>query len=133
MEKDFLFELIIPSKILVSDSFHMVVVPGEEGDFGILKDHSNFISQIRPGLLQTYKNNKVDKEFVLYGGFAEATSEKLIVLSEEAYDKSQFNLKKEKEKISNLEDKIKKSKDEKEISYIQSKIQRIEKIIDILN
>ena len=45
MEKDFLFELIIPSKILVSDSFHMVVVPGEEGDFGILKDHSNFISQ----------------------------------------------------------------------------------------
>jgi len=49
MEKTFFFELITPDKNLISDDFEMVVVPGEEGDFGVLPHHSNLISQIRPG------------------------------------------------------------------------------------
>jgi F-type H+-transporting ATPase subunit epsilon len=61
MEKTFFFELITPDKNLISDDFEMVVVPGEEGDFGVLPHHSNLISQIRPGVLNTYKNNKIDK------------------------------------------------------------------------
>ena len=58
---NFFFELITPSKNLISGEFDMVVVPGEEGDFGVLPSHSNLISQIRPGVLDTYKNNKIDK------------------------------------------------------------------------
>ena len=46
MEKKFLFELITPSKTLVSNEFDMVVVPGAEGDFGVLQNHSNLISFI---------------------------------------------------------------------------------------
>ena len=53
MEKTFLFELITPNKNLISGEFDMVVVPGEEGDFGVLPHHSNLISQIRPCLLYT--------------------------------------------------------------------------------
>ena len=59
MEKTFFFELITPSKNLIADDFYMVVVPGEEGDFGVLPNHSNLISQIRPGVLNIYKNNKL--------------------------------------------------------------------------
>ena len=59
MEKTFFFELITPSKNLIADDFDMVVVPGEEGDFGVLPNHSNLISQIRPGVLNIYKNNKL--------------------------------------------------------------------------
>ena len=77
MEKTFLFELITPNKNLVSGEFDMVVVPGEEGDFGVLPHHSNIISQIRPGLLNTYKNDKIDKSFFLYSGFAEVSDNKL--------------------------------------------------------
>ena len=66
MEKTFFFELITPSKNLIADDFDMVVVPGEEGDFGVLPNHSNLISQIRPGVLNIYKNNKVDKSFFIY-------------------------------------------------------------------
>ena len=65
MDKNFLFDLITPSKNLISGDFDMVVVPGEEGDFGILPNHSNLISQIRPGVLNTYKNNKIDKSFFI--------------------------------------------------------------------
>ena len=44
MEKTFFFELITPNKNLIADDFDMVVVPGEEGDFGVLPNHSNLIS-----------------------------------------------------------------------------------------
>ena len=74
MEKNFFFELITPSKNLISGEFDMVVVPGEEGDFGVLPSHSNLISQIRPGVLDTYKNNKIDKSFFIYNGFAEVSN-----------------------------------------------------------
>ena len=125
MDKKFLFELITPSQTLVSNNFDMVVVPGEEGDFGVLPNHSNLISSIRPGILQTYNNNKIDKEYFLYKGFAEVTSDKLIVLSDTAFDKNQFNLKKEKENLTMFEKEKNKTKDEKEILYFEQQIKKI--------
>ena len=112
MEKKFLFELITPSKTLVSNEFDMVVVPGAEGDFGVLQNHSNLISMLRPGILKTYNNNKVDKEFFLYSGFADVTSDKLTVLSDIALEKNEFDLKFEKENLVRLEQEKNKTKDD---------------------
>ena len=133
MDKKFLFELITPSQTLVSNNFDMVVVPGEEGDFGVLPNHSNLISSIRPGILQTYNNNKIDKEYFLYKGFAEVTSDKLIVLSDTVFDKNQFNLKKEKENLTMFEKEKNKTKDEKEILYFEQQIKKINTIIEIFS
>jgi|TARA_Y100000815_G_C13233795_1_gene459081 F-type H+-transporting ATPase subunit epsilon len=132
MEKKFLFELITPSKTLVSNEFDMVVVPGAEGDFGVLQNHSNLISMLRPGILKTYNNNKVDKEFFLYSGFADVTSDKLTVLSDIALEKNEFDLKFEKENLVRLEQEKNKTKDEKESLYIEEKIKKINKMIEML-
>ena len=103
MEKNFFFELITPDKNLINNEFEMVVVPGEEGDFGVLPNHSNLISQIRPGVLKIYKNNKIDKSFFIYNGFAEVSNNKLIVLSETAFDVNEFKLNFFKDNISKYE------------------------------
>ena len=132
MEKKFLFELVTPSKTLVSNEFDMVVVPGAEGDFGVLQNHSNLISMLRPGILKTYNNNKVDKEFFLYSGFADVTSDKLTVLSDIALEKNEFDLKFEKENLVRLEQEKNKTKDEKESLYIEEKIKKINKMIEML-
>lgn len=132
MEKKFLFELITPSKTLVSNEFDMVVVPGAEGDFGVLQNHSNLISMLRPGILKTYNNNKVDKEFFLYSGFADVTSDKLTVLSDIALEKNEFDLKFEKENLVRLEQEKNKTKDEKESLYIEEKIKKTNKMIEML-
>ena len=132
MDKKFLFELITPSKTLVSNEFDMVVVPGAEGDFGVLQNHSNLISMLRPGILKTYNNNKVDKEFFLYSGFADVTSDKLTVLSDIALEKNEFDLKFEKENLVRLEQEKNKTKDEKESLYIEEKIKKINKMIEML-
>ena len=133
MEKTFLFELITPNKNLVSGEFDMVVVPGEEGDFGVLPHHSNLISQIRPGLLNTYKNDKIDKSFFLYSGFAEVSDNKLIVLSETAFDINEFKLNTYKDIISKYEKLKNQTKTESEILFFEKKIKEANTIIEILN
>ena len=133
MEKTFLFELITPNKNLISGEFDMVVVPGEEGDFGVLPHHSNLISQIRPGLLNTYKNDKIDKSFFLYSGFAEVSNNKLIVLSETAFDINEFKLNTYKDIISKYEKLKNKTKTESEILFFEKKIKEANTIIEILN
>ena len=133
MEKTFLFELITPNKNLISGEFDMVVVPGEEGDFGVLPHHSNLISQIRPGILNTYKNDKIDKSFFLYSGFAEVSNNKLIVLSETAFDINEFKLNAYKDIISKYEKLKNQTKTESEILFFEKKIKEANTIIEILN
>ena len=133
MEKTFLFELTTPSKNLISGEFDMVVVPGEEGDFGVLPNHSNLISQIRPGVLNIYKNNKIDKSFFLYSGFAEVSNNKLIVLSETAFDVTEFKLNTYKDRVSKYEKLKNQTRNESEILFFEKKIKEINTIIEILN
>tara|TARA_B100000586_G_C19695558_1_gene255336 strand:+ start:69 stop:470 length:402 start_codon:yes stop_codon:yes gene_type:complete len=133
MEKTFFFELITPNKNLISDDFDMVVVPGEEGDFGVLPHHSNLISQIRPGVLNTYKNDKVDKSFFLYSGFAEVSNNQLIVLSETAFNVNEFKLNIYKNNISKYEKLKNQTKNESEVLFFEKKIKEINTIIEILN
>ena len=132
MDKKFLFELMTPFQTLVSNNFDMVVVPGEEGDFGVLPKHSNLISMLRPGILKTYNNNKIEKEYFVYKGLAEVTPEKLIVLSDTVFDKNKFNLKIEKENLLRFEKEKNKTKDEKEFLFFEEKIKTINTIIEML-
>ena len=132
MDKKFLFELMTPLQTLVSNNFDMVVVPGEEGDFGVLPKHSNLISMLRPGILKTYNNNKIEKEYFVYKGLAEVTPEKLIVLSDTVFDKNKFNLKIEKENLLKFEKEKNKTKDEKEFLFFEEKIKTINIMIEML-
>src|SRR5438067_818371 len=80
------FELVSPERLLVSQPVAMVVVPGAEGNFGVLPGHSPLISTVRPGLIDIYGENQTtitDRIFVA-GGFAEVTGERVTVLAEEA-------------------------------------------------
>ena len=133
MEKTFFFELITPDKTLINKETEMVVVPGEEGDFGILPNHSNLISQIRPGILNIYKTNKVEESFFLYSGFAEFSNNKLIILSENVFDINEFKLNSFKEQISKYEKLRNQTKNESEILFFERKIKEANTIIEILN
>ena len=49
------FELVTPVKLVRSEDVHMVVVPGTEGDFGVLEGHAPLMSTIRDGAIQVYR------------------------------------------------------------------------------
>ena len=78
------FELVSPEKLLLSEDVEMVVVPGGEGNFGVLPGHALFISTVRPGVIDVYEGNRISERIFVSGGFAEVTPERCTVLADEA-------------------------------------------------
>ncbi len=79
------FELVSPERLLISREVGMVVVPGAEGDFGVLPEHAPLISTVRPGVIDVYDDgNTVSDRIFVSGGFAEVTGERCTVLADEA-------------------------------------------------
>lgn len=78
------FELVSPERLLMSRAVDMVVVPGAEGDFGVLPRHSLLISTVRPGVIDVYEDGAVKDRIFVAGGFAEVTPERCTVLADEA-------------------------------------------------
>ena len=77
------FELVTPAKLVRSEDVYMVVVPGSEGEFGVLEGHAPFMSTIRDGAVQVYKTeNSQPEEIRVRGGFAEVGANGLTVLAE---------------------------------------------------
>jgi F-type H+-transporting ATPase subunit epsilon len=77
------FELVTPARLVRSDDVHMVVVPGSEGEFGVLEGHAPFMSTIRDGALKVYKTDGgAPEEIRIVGGFAEVSASGLTVLAE---------------------------------------------------
>lgn len=78
------FRLVMPERELLATEADMVVVPGSEGDFGVLPGHAPLISTVRPGVLEVFQGSKAEQRFLVVGGFAEVTPERCTVLADEA-------------------------------------------------
>ncbi len=79
------FELVTPEALVRSEDVHMVVVPGSEGDFGVLQGHAPMMTVIRNGELLVYSApGTVSARIALEGGFAEVNEKGLTVLAEKA-------------------------------------------------
>jgi len=71
------FQLVMPEREVLATEADMVVVPGSEGDFGVLHGHAPLISTVRPGVLEVLQGNKVEQRFLVVGGFAEGDARAL--------------------------------------------------------
>ncbi|PIW28791.1 MAG: F0F1 ATP synthase subunit epsilon [Rhodospirillales bacterium CG15_BIG_FIL_POST_REV_8_21_14_020_66_15] len=78
------FDLVSPEKLVASQAVDMVVVPGGEGDLGVLPGHSLLIGTVRPGVIDIHEGGKVTDRIFVAGGFVEVNPETCTVLAEEA-------------------------------------------------
>jgi F-type H+-transporting ATPase subunit epsilon len=78
------FELVAPERVLARDEVDMVVIPGAEGDFGVLPEHAPLLSLLRPGVISIYEADKVTGRIFVAGGFAEVNPVGCTVLAEQA-------------------------------------------------
>ena len=82
---DLHFELVTPEKLVMSDDVHMVVVPGTEGESGIMAGHAPYMTTLRDGELAIYRTAGGQPEKMrVTGGFAEVRDKGLTVLDESA-------------------------------------------------
>jgi len=78
------FELVSPERLLLSEAVEMVVIPGAEGEFGVLPQHAPTISTLRPGVIRVYEKGAVAERIFVDSGFAEVTPARCTVLADRA-------------------------------------------------
>ena len=90
MAKSFLFELVSPEQLLLSEQAQEAVLPGSEGYMTILPDHSPVMTSVTPGVI-TVKTATGQMSFVVYGGFADINRHGCSLLAESAVSLEKFD------------------------------------------
>ena len=81
--KQFKLEIISPNEIVFEKEIDLVIFPGSEGDFGVLKDHTPFLTSLRVGIIYIYQEKKLIETFLATGGIVEVSENKCSLLTEE--------------------------------------------------
>jgi F-type H+-transporting ATPase subunit epsilon len=82
---DLHFELVTPDRLVMSDDVHMVVIPGTEGESGIMAGHAPYMTTLRDGEVAVYRSpGAAPEKIAVTGGFAEVSERGLTVLAESA-------------------------------------------------
>ena len=81
--KQFKLEIISPNGIVFEKDIDLVILPGREGDFGILKDHMPFLTSLRVGIVYIYLEKKLIETFLVTGGIVEVSQNRCSLLTEE--------------------------------------------------
>ncbi len=81
---DFHFELVSPERLVFAREVQSVVVPGTEGQFTVLKDHSPLMSTLKPGVIDIAEAPSKSFRYFVRGGFAEVSPAGLTILAEHA-------------------------------------------------
>lgn len=85
------FELVTPERVVFAEEADMVVVPGGDGDFGVLPGHAPLLSTVRPGTVEVYEGDRVTMRIFVSGGFAEVADGRCTVLADEAVPASEID------------------------------------------
>ena len=96
MAKNIKLEVVTPEKSVVSEDAQIVMAPGHDGEFGVLSDHTPFLTTLNLGILR-YKDDKGTERLVFVsGGFAEALPDRVTVLAESAERRKDIDLERAK-------------------------------------
>lgn len=132
MENKITFDLISPEKSIFSSEVDMVVVPGIEGDFGVLPEHCPLISELRPGEIEIFKDNKKEQTFFIGGGFAEVRREGCTVLASFVKDPKNLDKNAVETEIQKLKNKLEHASQGKKVD-IEKELEIQEKILGFIN
>lgn len=121
-EDKVLFELVAPERLLFSEHVDMVVVPGAEGDFGVLPNHAPLLSLVRPGVIGIYENDNLVRELFVAGGFAEVSDIGCVVLAEEAVPLGDLDAADAKRRLDALREDVAEAKSDAERERIERAI-----------
>jgi F-type H+-transporting ATPase subunit epsilon len=121
------FALVSPEREVFHGLVDHVVVPGAEGDFGVLPNHAPAMSMVKPGALRIIDDGAERRIFV-NGGFADVTPEGLTVLAEEAVDLATIDAAELEQQLKNAQEDLRDASDESKRAHAARVIARAEAI-----
>ena len=125
-------DLVSPEKLLLSDAYEMIVVPGAEGDFAVMAGHTPITSSLRPGVISIYEgDNEKDRIFV-NGGFVQVADDKMTVLAEEAIHVADLDRKDLEQRIQDATEDMEDAKDDEVFRKAQENKDHLEQLLEAL-
>ncbi|MGE0230189.1 MAG: F0F1 ATP synthase subunit epsilon [Flavobacteriaceae bacterium] len=122
---NFQFDLVSPERLLLSAQVEEVVVPGAEGEFGVLADHTPIISTMRPGLVRVRGGDAASEPIYVAGGIAEFSNNHLTILAEHALPVSELDADRIASEMRNVQEDIADAKDEKARAKAEIRLERL--------
>jgi F-type H+-transporting ATPase subunit epsilon len=89
-------EIVTPEKLAYQDEVDSVVLPGSEGELGVLPHHAPLVSTLGAGELRLRKGG-TEESFAIVGGFLQVLPDKVVVMAETADIASEIDLEKAQE------------------------------------
>ena len=89
-------EIVTPERLAYSDEVDAVVLPGSEGELGVLPHHAPLVSTLGVGELRIRKGG-AEESFAIVGGFLQVRPDKVVVMAETADMASEIDLDKAQE------------------------------------
>lgn len=84
-KEKFDFELVSPEEKLLSEPAWQVVIPGEEGHFGVRQGHMALVASVKPGVVEIWSESGAEKKRIfITGGMADVSANQCTLLAEEA-------------------------------------------------
>ena len=109
------FDFVSPEASIVSSEVEMVLIPGIDGDAGILPNHSPFMTTLRQGIVEvTFEEGNV-KRYLVEGGFADITQDKMTILAENSINLSDSDSNTLKNEIEIINEKLVSAEDNEKI------------------
>jgi F-type H+-transporting ATPase subunit epsilon len=132
MAELFQFELVSPERQLLSEQVAEVVVPGAEGEFGVLQNHAPFISTILPGILKVRGEGGGWDEYFVRGGFADVAAGGLTVLAEQAVPVAEISREQLDQAIKDAEEDAADAKDDESRQKAEMTLAQLKDVVEAL-
>ena len=127
-ENGFHFNLVCPEFQLGFDEVEMAVIPGVEGDFGILPSHAPMISMLRSGVVEVHSSKEGNKRIFVRDGFAEVLAGDVVVLAEEIVLLDDLDAGELAQKIQNAREDVADAKDEETLEKAKANLEHLEQL-----
>jgi F-type H+-transporting ATPase subunit epsilon len=126
----FRFDLVSPEQIVFSGEVEHVVVPGTEGEFGVLAGHAPLVAMLKPGVLRILGPN--EQRIMVVGGFAEVSPDGLTVLADIAMPVEEVDRDVIAGQIKDTEEDLADSKDDAKRDKLRTKLEQLRAVQDAL-
>ena len=100
------FDFVSPEELIVSSEVDMVLIPAKEGDAGILPNHAPYMTVLRQGIVEVTFDKDNIKSYLVEGGFADVTPDKITVLAESSLNLTDINKSALQVELDSIEEKI---------------------------
>ncbi|MGP1359234.1 ATP synthase F1 subunit epsilon [Campylobacter sp.] len=77
-------EIVTPQGQIFNDDVSSVVLPGSEGEFGVLPNHASLISLLKAGIIDIEDKNKKHDVVAINWGYAKIDEGKVVILADGA-------------------------------------------------